>query len=385
METNNQINYAESSGINYQNRYPDDDLNLEDEIYEINPDKVIVSDFEHPGKKRYSDISLSKMPVVIIIILANFIAGIMCIIANNNHFDTGGLNYEYIHNNKEYIRILSYMFLHANVTHFVNNMIALFIFGSSLEPRIGSLKTAIIYFVSGIASGLTSVYVSHMLHPDVIRFAAGASGAIFGVMCAAFFISFSDKTDSKKTNVIISIAFIIIYAIISNGANVDILGHLGGGICGGILVFALTCNKADDIMDNTATTVIAVVLTIIICFVGIRSAGIGTKASQMQDWRIDTVKNERIFEDQSVTFGECLDNKCSDPEWTIFTTSDNVKVVEFTGNVTYNNINSSLIIQFSYADNPDEWTINYMALNGTTMDTNSASLLFNYLCQDYFE
>lgn len=80
------------------------------------------------------------------------------------------------------------MFLHANLPHFINNMVALYLFGSRLEPRVGSLRTAIIYFGSGLASGLVSVYVSHLINPDVIRFAAGASGAIFGVMCATLLL-----------------------------------------------------------------------------------------------------------------------------------------------------------------------------------------------------
>ena len=80
---------------------------------------------------------------MLIIILANLLAGIMCIIAGSDHFETGGLNYQYIHNNKEYIRLLTYMFLHANLPHFINNMVALYLFGSRLEPRIGSLRTAL--------------------------------------------------------------------------------------------------------------------------------------------------------------------------------------------------------------------------------------------------
>lgn len=75
-----------------------------------------------PRRKRYSETNPKDMPVILIIILANFIAGVMCIIAGSDHFETGGLNYQYIHNNKEYIRLLTYMFLHANVPHFVNNM-----------------------------------------------------------------------------------------------------------------------------------------------------------------------------------------------------------------------------------------------------------------------
>lgn len=153
---------------NYQNNFQSgfqhngfDDLHLDDEIYEIKSDRINPEDFyQHSRKKRYSEVSLRNMPVVLIIILANLLAGIMCIIAGSDHFETGGLNYQYIHNNKEYIRLLTYMFLHANLPHFINNMVALYLFGSRLEPRIGSLRTAIIYFGSGLASGLVSVYIT---------------------------------------------------------------------------------------------------------------------------------------------------------------------------------------------------------------------------------
>ena len=93
---------------------------------------------------------------------------------------------------------------------------------------------------------------------------------------------------------------------------------------------------------------------------------------------------KQIGKDYTVTYGECLDNKCTDPEWTIFSSSDKKKVVEFNGNVVYNNMNSSLKIQFVYNDSDDYWALSYMALNGTAMDSNSAALLLNYLCSDYF-
>ena len=118
----------------YQNNYQDE-LHLDDEVYEIKSDRINPEYLNNPPRrKRYSETNPKDMPVILIIILANFIAGVMCIIAGSDHFETGGLNYQYIHNNKEYIRLLTYMFLHANVPHFVNNMIALYIFGSRLEP-----------------------------------------------------------------------------------------------------------------------------------------------------------------------------------------------------------------------------------------------------------
>lgn len=386
MEPDYKNSFESSFQNSYNNNYFEDDLHLDDEVYEIKSDRINPEYLNDSSrrKKKYSETNPKDMPVILIIILANFIAGVMCIIANSDHFDTGGLNYQYIHNNKEYIRLLTYMFLHANVPHFVNNMLALYVFGSRLEPRIGSLRTAIIYFGSGLASGLVSVYVSHLINPDVIRFAAGASGAIFGVMCATLFTTVSSRTDSSKTTVIASIALIVVYALISNGANVDILGHLGGGIAGGILIFLLYHEHMDDAFENTFAKILAIILTVIICFVGVTRAGIGTKASAMQDSRIDTVKEQQIFQDETITFGECLDNKCTDPEWTIFSSTDNKKVVEFNGNVLYNNMNSSLKIQFTYDDASDYWTINYMGLNDTAMDSNGAALLLNYLCSDYF-
>ena len=46
-------------------------------------------------------------------------------------------------------------------------------------------------------------------------------------------------------------------------------------------------------------------------------------------------------------------------------------------------MNSSLKIQFTYDETISYWTINYMGLNGTAMDSNGAALLLNYLCRDY--
>ena len=146
--------------------------------------------------------SLKKMPVTCLIILANLVAGILCIMAKNDHFDTGGLNYEYIHNNREYVRLITYMFLHANVAHFFNNMVALLIFGSTVENKLGSLRMAIIYFGSGIGGGAMSVYVSHMINPDTMRFSAGASAAVFGVMCAAVFLRIKGENEARRQDVL---------------------------------------------------------------------------------------------------------------------------------------------------------------------------------------
>lgn len=75
-------------------------------------------------------------------------------------------------------RIFTAMFLHANLTHVLFNMWALYLFGPALERRFGSSSFAALYVASGLAGG--SLY--HAV--GRIEPAVGASGAIFGLFGA---------------------------------------------------------------------------------------------------------------------------------------------------------------------------------------------------------
>lgn len=72
--------------------------------------------------------------------------------------------------------ILTHMFLHADIAHFLMNMLTLLIFGSILEHLIGKKFFLIVYFGSGITTGIVSVFFYDA--------AVGASAAIFGVLGA---------------------------------------------------------------------------------------------------------------------------------------------------------------------------------------------------------
>jgi rhomboid family protein len=74
--------------------------------------------------------------------------------------------------------IVTYMFVHASLTHILFNMIALYFFGPRVEQRIGSERFFSLYMISGITGGLFS-FIFAPAAPIV-----GASGAIFGVMLA---------------------------------------------------------------------------------------------------------------------------------------------------------------------------------------------------------
>lgn len=74
--------------------------------------------------------------------------------------------------------MVTYMFVHASITHILFNMLALFFFGPRVEARLGSARFITLYAVSGIAGAVLSMILAH--NSPIV----GASGAVFGVMFA---------------------------------------------------------------------------------------------------------------------------------------------------------------------------------------------------------
>lgn len=76
-------------------------------------------------------------------------------------------------------------FVHLSWAHLFGNMLALLILGRVVEKNFGTGKSALIYFGSGVISGLVDdlVHVGNMHY-----FANGASGAIAGLASAAMLI-----------------------------------------------------------------------------------------------------------------------------------------------------------------------------------------------------
>lgn len=76
----------------------------------------------------------------------------------------------------------TYMFLHANFTHLLFNMIGLYFFGPRLEERLGGKDFLGLYFLGGLGGALLSVAAIPITSgPAPI---VGASGAIYGVLLA---------------------------------------------------------------------------------------------------------------------------------------------------------------------------------------------------------
>lgn len=89
--------------------------------------------------------------------------------------------------------LVTYMFLHSNLTHLVLNMIMLVVIGLAVEDVLGKLFFLGIYFSSGITATFFDILGRVIFNiPFSIPF-IGASGAIFGLLSVACLIKPFEK------------------------------------------------------------------------------------------------------------------------------------------------------------------------------------------------
>lgn len=134
----------------------------------------------------------------------------------------------------EYYRIFTSAFLHADIWHiFFNVGFGLIVITSFLERKIGTSRTALVYFSSLLLSGLATAALS-----SATVWTLGASGAIFGAVGTLFYITVFRKdlvtaqdVQSIRSLIIINVIFTLVIGNISN------VGHFSGLIAGFLVAF----------------------------------------------------------------------------------------------------------------------------------------------------
>ncbi len=137
---------------------------------------------------------------------------------------------------REWDRLLSSGFLHANWIHFGFNMIALLSFSWSLELLFGYGKFALLYFISLLGGSLLALFI-HRNHGDYS--AIGASGAVSGVVFASV-VLFPEGSIGfvilpfEMPSWVFGLLFLLIsiFGIKSQTGNIGHEAHLGGAITG---------------------------------------------------------------------------------------------------------------------------------------------------------
>ncbi|MFA5466654.1 MAG: rhomboid family intramembrane serine protease [Candidatus Izemoplasmatales bacterium] len=159
----------------------------------------------------------------------------------------GALVPEYVTSEGEYFRILTSMFLHGNIFHFAMNMLALYILGTLMERLLGPINYFILYILSGLAGGVAITLLAGQgegvfaqVFGTTMDVTIGASGSLYGIMAALFFITFKKKVWFNPRSIrSIRTLVIINFALTFTFPGISILGHIGGFVIGMILSFFL--------------------------------------------------------------------------------------------------------------------------------------------------
>src|ERR1051326_6728705 len=145
---------------------------------------------------------------------------------------------------KEFYRLVTPAFLHADFRHLGLNMLTLYLFGRGVEMWFGFAQFLLIYFAAVIGGNLLSLFVHR--HHDYRAY--GASGGVCGIIFASILfnphgsISFL-YIPIAIPNWLYAIGFLLtsFYGMKEhNRGNIGHDAHLGGAIIGFLLTAALS-------------------------------------------------------------------------------------------------------------------------------------------------
>ena len=177
--------------------------------------------------KMAEDVFRPKKPIVTYVLIAiNILIFIVSMFANDFLYNLA-VN-RYLITDGQWYRLITGIFLHANIFHLVFNMYALYIIGMQLESFLGKGKYLAVYLLSGLAGSVLSIFMSS-------GFSVGASGAIFGLMGSLLYFGYHYRVylDSViKSQIIPLIIINLLIGFFASG--IDIWAHIGG-LIGGVL------------------------------------------------------------------------------------------------------------------------------------------------------
>ncbi|MBP5222751.1 MAG: rhomboid family intramembrane serine protease [Lachnospiraceae bacterium] len=125
--------------------------------------------------------------VTLIIILANLLVGGFCMMYGDYATSLLDLDPVAVLEKGQWYRLFTYMYVHGGVTHYVNNMIMLYMAGQILEPSLGRGRYVLLYHLLGVIAGAGSLLYKVVVGSTIPS--VGASGAIMGVLGILLYIS----------------------------------------------------------------------------------------------------------------------------------------------------------------------------------------------------
>lgn len=191
-------------------------------------------------KSAYVTIALLAVNIVVFVLSTTFF---------QSWYSTGAMYTAGIIMDGELYRIVTAIFLHADINHLFNNMIMLGLVGAIIENYIGHGLFIFLYMLSGILGNLLSM--SYEIKHDLSWLSVGASGAVMGLVgFLVVWIVINRRELAKDKSMLLRLLFLLIFVIdacfFQSGANT--VAHLGGFLTGfviGILNIIMFKNRKD--------------------------------------------------------------------------------------------------------------------------------------------
>ena len=153
----------------------------------------------------------------------------------------GALEPAFVLANREYWRLLTALFLHADIVHLLFNLFALYVLGPPLERAIGAARFTACFLLSGIGStgGVLLLWMVGLTQATQL---VGASGSIMGIVggWAAFLLLHRDAPLARQrlSNVIMIIVIQVVFDF--STPQVSMGAHLCGLLTGFLLGLVLS-------------------------------------------------------------------------------------------------------------------------------------------------
>src|SRR4029450_8237739 len=191
-----------------------------------------------PAGRRIRQSQLRSAPGVLVVVMLNSIAFLFeLFVGDLNDPDVlhrvGALEPYAVVAQGEYWRLFTALFLHGGITHLLFNIFALYILGPPLERSIGTIRFAVCYLMSGLASsaGVVSLTVLGLVQVGQL---VGASGCIMGIVgtWAGFLVRHRHAPQAKQRLGNVVMIIVIQVAFDLSTPQVSMPAHLCGLVAG---------------------------------------------------------------------------------------------------------------------------------------------------------
>jgi membrane associated rhomboid family serine protease len=166
-------------------------------------------------------------------------------------------------------RLLTSIFLHADLLHLGTNAFVLWIFGTQLEREIGRPSFLAVFLATGLFASATSYAFS-----DPRTLAVGASGAVFGIVGAFVTYHYLRRhhvlAEARLRSAVGMVLLNLVIGFLI--PQIDWRAHVGGLVAGVIAGFAVDPSRPDGRRRAAAIAGLTLVITGAVVLVVIRTA-----------------------------------------------------------------------------------------------------------------